>query len=96
METLKIDKRQSGLKSRSQITKIFVNDSKPRPDDVYCGLLNFIGQQGDTYNYSVIGRGCVWIYLTDCQGNVEAGQEYNCIPGNTLQVEGCHSFGCGC
>ena len=94
MDTHTIKKGSSNLKPLNEISKIRVNDS--RPDAPICGVLNYIGQNGDTYTYQCVGRGCVTIYLTDCQGNVEASEEYNCIPPNNLQVEGCHSIGCGC
>jgi hypothetical protein len=96
METQEIRKGQPQLKSASELKKIFVNDTRPGPNADICGLLRFSGSNGDTYSYAVVGNGCVTIYLTDCQGNVEAATQYTCIAGNTLNVEGCHAFGCSC
>src|SRR5581483_5360845 len=90
METHTIKKGGSKLKSKDQVTSFRINDSKPNTP--ICGLLNFIGQNGDTYTYSCVGTGCITIYLTDCQGNVEAATAFNCITGNNLQIEGCHGF----
>jgi hypothetical protein len=96
METTAITKTSPGLKSKEEIVrapKLFVNHAPPQPQTIYCGLLQSTGSSGDTSFYSVIGNGCVTIYLTDDQGVVESATEYTCIRGNTLSVEGYHSFG---
>lgn len=64
--------------------------------DTICGKLEPAGQNGNTYIYREVGAGCIWVYLTDCNGNIDAGSQHNCVPGNTLTVEGCHAFGCNC
>ena len=50
----------------------------------------------DRIYYNVIGDGCIMVYHTDGNGNVESAQSYTCVIGNTLYVEGNHGFGCDC
>jgi hypothetical protein len=89
-----IRRGQAGLKLLRDLKRIYVNDSVPNTP--ICGVLNYTGQNGDEYSYAVVGNGCVTIYQTDCNGNIETAVSYTCVPGNTLTVQGCHSFGCGC
>jgi hypothetical protein len=102
MTTVEIKKGQPSLESIQQIFargKLFVNDVHTRrPEDVYCGLLQFASYDAanNTTMYSVIGNGCIMVYLTDCHGILESGTPHTCVRGGLLSVEGCHSFGCGC
>jgi hypothetical protein len=65
--------------------------------DGVCGLLRYKsgGAPGTTY-YDVTGEGCVTIYLTDAQGNMQSSMQYQCHKGAELSVDGYHSFGCSC
>jgi hypothetical protein len=79
------------------VPMVFVEKGpRERPRDAICGKLEDEGPQGDGQHYKIIASGCVWIYLTDCNGNVQSGTQYQCTPGNTLIVAGCHAFGCDC
>jgi len=73
-----------------------VERTAPAVKEAICGKLEYAGQNGSTYLYREVGAGCIWVYLTDCNGNIDAGMQHNCVPGNTLTVEGCHAFGCNC
>ena len=98
MET-QISRNSPQLTPADQIIKsgrIFVDDTPPQSRDTVCGKLQFLDQQGDTTYYSVVGAGCIWIYLTDCQGTIVSGTQHQCQPGTTLSVTGCHAFGCNC
>lgn len=64
--------------------------------DAICGKLEFYSSSGDSTIYNVVANGCVMVFLTDCNGNIEAGSSYECVIGNRLSVEGCHAFGCSC
>jgi hypothetical protein len=102
MATIELKKGQPSLESIKQIIargKLFVNDvHTKRPEDVYCRILQFNSYDAANNRtmYNVIGTGCATVYLTDCQGNVEAGQAINFVRGSLFSVEGCHSIGCGC
>ena len=75
--------------------KVFANDTPPSSATI-CGLLTFDRLEGDVAYYNEISDGNVMVYLTDCQGNIEAGEMHPCAAGNILRVEGCHAFGCNC
>jgi hypothetical protein len=94
VETHKICRGQPGLKTVHDLKTVRVDDGSPK--DAICGLLNYQSQNGETYYYSEVGTGCLWVYLTDCNGNIEAATTHYCTPGHTLTVDGCHAFGCGC
>lgn len=51
--------------------------------------------KGRTF-YREKAAGCLWVYLTDCKGGIVSGMQHVCVPGNILEVEGCHAFGCQC
>ena len=59
-------------------------------------VLEFVGTQDDESTYNVKADTCIWILLTDCNGNIQAATQYTCITGNTLIVDGCHAFNCDC
>lgn len=71
---------------------VLVENASP----LICGKLEYWKAEGDYTYYHIRAEGCVWIYLTDCHGKVEAGTQYECVSGNDLKVEGCHAFGCRC
>jgi len=74
---------------------ISVNDTRPDADAI-CGKLEFDHIEGNASIYREVASGCIWVYLTDCNGVIQAGTQINCVAGNTLRVEGCHAFGCSC
>ena len=75
---------------------IRVKKGSLKPRDTICGLLQYASQNGDTTTYTEVGTGCVMVYYLDNNGDIESAISINCSPGNTLNVEGNHSFGCGC
>jgi hypothetical protein len=94
-----IDRLTDGLMPTADIVKsgrlISVDDTRADADAI-CGKLQFDHVEGTATIYREIASGCVWVYLTDCNGVVQAGMQVNCVVGNTLRVEGCHAFGCSC
>jgi hypothetical protein len=76
--------------------EVLVESALPKRKDLICGLLEYVGTDGDVSTYNVKGSGCVWVILTDCNGTILAATQYNCVPGNTLNVTGCHGFNCDC
>lgn len=74
---------------------IFIEKNPTSAVDV-CGLLVFDRVEENITYYNVVANGCVWVYLTDCNENIEAGMQYQCYSGNSLNIEGCHAFGCQC
>jgi hypothetical protein len=80
----------------SPATKILVERQLPKRGDLICGVLEFVGTEGDVSTYDVKGSKCIWIVLTDCNGTIVSATQYTCIPGNTLHVTGCHGFDCDC
>lgn len=74
---------------------ISVDDTRPDADAI-CGKLVFDHVEGNSSIYREVASGCIFVYLTDCNGVIQAGIQHNCVAGNTLRVEGCHAFGCSC
>lgn len=96
METRIISRHTPDGKTQLPKAEVLVERELLKVHDLICGLLEFVGTDNDVSTYNVKGSGCVWILLTDCNGNIDAATQYNCIPGNTLQVTGCHGFNCDC
>jgi hypothetical protein len=94
-----ISRKSDGLLQADAIMKsnklVSVNDTRADADAI-CGKIEFDHLEGDATIYRQVAVGCLWIYLTDCNGVIKSGMQFNCVPGNTLRVEGCHSFGCTC
>jgi len=95
METI-VDKTTEGLKKMDiAIADVFIENNENNLETV-CGKLQFNHQDGNITYYDVVANGCAWVYLTDCNGNIDSGFQYQCWAGNSLNVEGCHAFGCQC
>ena len=75
---------------------VFVNKRPENVQDLICGKLQYVREDGDYTVYAEQADGCIWVYLTDCNGKVDAGTTHNCVRGNELKVQGCHAFGCQC
>jgi hypothetical protein len=99
MSTRVVNRYTQGLLQPADMMKsgkaISVDDTRPDIDAI-CGKLEFDHVDGSAYIYREVASGCIWVYLTDCNGVIQAGITHNCVAGNILRVEGCHAFGCSC
>jgi hypothetical protein len=93
---LSIKRNTEGMQVLNDVTADVLVENENAPAAAICGKLEFDHQDGNVSFYRVVGTGCIWVYLTNCNGSIESGIQYQCQPGNSLNVTGCHAFGCQC
>ncbi len=96
-----ITRSDSRLRPKEDLSasgKFFVDDTPARSRTTICNLLQYDHTDADSTYYSIIGYGCVTIYLSDGNGNVVSSTTFQGIPGpgQVLRVDGPHGFGCNC
>jgi hypothetical protein len=94
MTVTRVWSKRGGGNNPPMTPTLFVAKGDRIAADVYCGKLQFVGQNGGESEYKVIASGYVWVYTTDCVDTVESGFLFTCVPSQTLIVQGCHAFGC--
>lgn len=91
--TSTVSRDSQGIQKFPAVGPLLIPDGRT---DVCPGLFEYSGTVGDDTYYKCTGAGCVWIYLTDCNGTADASLQYQCVPGVTFKVTGCHTFACSC
>ena len=74
------------------------NANAASSNDLICGKLKWLKSESGSTTYEERAAGCVWVYTSDCKGNIETEIQHVCTPPNLLIVQDsdCPSFGCDC